>query len=409
MKILSATLLMLLVGASLAEGLTIRVQGPTGDIAPQAIAGFNVGLSMVVVVHLEEFGALTLRTIRYPPGNDADDYPLTTDRMDAFKAQWEYLGEPDILLVANYFDGPEQAVVTARYFEEIGVPIAYWAIGNEPDLYPRNRMNPVWTAELYCEHFRLFADALRSVHPDAVITGPAISSSQDYLAEFVRRCGDVVDVLTWHVYPTDGTWGDAAALATSSSVGQQIRLFREWLRDPATNPLGHERDIGLAITEFGLSWRTTNYRHLEDIVAALWLADALGQMAVEGLDMSHYFALQAMGGHGLIDRGGWIRPTYHVYEMLSDFSGEALAVDGATDLVTAYAARNERGTLVLLVNGSTDAVEVVLEGLGVGATLEVATLDDAIFDEILGYRRSTQDAGERLHLPPRSVVTVRTR
>ena len=98
-----------------------------GDIAPQAIAGFDVGLSMTVVLDPEEFGALTMRT--------------------------------------------------ARYFEEIGVPIASWAVVSEPEPYPKNRMDPTWTVERDCERFRRFVDALRSVHPAAVVTGPAIPSS----------------------------------------------------------------------------------------------------------------------------------------------------------------------------------------------------------------------------------------
>jgi hypothetical protein len=403
-------------GGAWAQPLTLRVLGPTTPIAPEAITGFNVAIAMTLALHLDEFGAMTIRSVRFPPGNDADDKVLNRAAMDAFKFQWELLGEPDVLLVANFFEGPEHAQEVARYLAAIGVPVRWWSVGNEPDLYRRNRMDPSWTAEVYCERFREVRAALEAVDPEVVVTGPAVSGSRPDGAEFLRevlfRCGDVIDVLTWHVYPTDGGWDDDAALATAATIGAEIRRFRGWLTDPATNPLGHQRDIGLAITEFGLSWRTSRYRHLEDIVAALWLADALGQMATNGLDVGHYFALQSMGGHGLIDRGGWVRPTYFVYAMLAEFGGWAHAVEGGDDRLGAYAAGDDDAMRLLLVNRSTGDVEVTwafgVEAARYGAPLvEVTTLTDAIGEEDFGLRRATQAATEPLLVPARAVLLVR--
>jgi ABC-type amino acid transport substrate-binding protein len=403
-------------GAAAAQPLTLRVLGPTAPIAPGAITGFNVAIAMTLALHLGEFGAMTIRSVRFPPGNDADDKLLNEAAMDAFRLQWALLGEPDVLLVANFFAGPEHAAEVARYLATIGVPVRWWSVGNEPDLYPRNRMDPSWTAEVYCDRFRELRAAVQAVQPDAVMTGPAVSGSRPsalgYLREVLGRCGDVIDVLTWHVYPTDGSWSDEAALATARSIGDEIPLLRGWLTDPEVNPLGFERDIGLAITEFGLSWRTSMYRHLEDQVAALWLADALGQMATYGLDASHYFALQAMGGHGLIDRGGWIRPTYHVYAMLADFAGWAHAVEGADDRLGAYAAADGAALRVLLVNRSTDDVAVswAFEDASAGYAaphLEVTTLVDPVGYDPPELLHATHGIAEPLVVPARAAVLVR--
>lgn len=395
-----------------AEPVAVRIGDPTGAVAPLAIAGHNFGLSMQVALYRDEFEALQVRTLRYPPGNDADDNPLTEDMIDALQTPWQLLGEPETWIVANYFEGPEHAVAAAAYLDEVGIPVRYWEVGNEPDLYPQNRMDPSWTVEVYCERFRAFADALRAQDPTNVIAGPAVSGSrplgEEFLREFLELCGDVVDVLTWHIYPTDGTWEDDAALATSDQVGEEIRRYRSWLTDPERNPLGHQRDIALGITEFGLSWRTASFRHLEDNVAALWLADALGQMATEGIAVGHYFALQSMGGHGLIGRSGWIRPTYFVYEMLADFEGVVHAVDIGHPGLTAYAVRGDAGVRVLLVNRSLEHVEIALAGdaAPTGDRIEVAVLDEAIFDELLEPREHVQPASEPLRVPARSVVRI---
>ena len=413
-RALALALTVLLVAATAsAQGtmLTLRIGAPVGPISPSAITGFNFGLSMPVALHLDEFGALGIRSLRFPPGNDADDKPLTNDMAHALTLPWQLLGEPPLHVVLNFFEGPGHAVDVVRRFDELGLRVRWWAVGNEPDLYPRNRMDPSWTAEVYCERFREVRDAVRALRPDAVMTGPAVSGSRpsglEYLREVLARCGDVIDVLTWHVYPTDGTWDDEAALATARSVGDEIRLLRGWLADPAVNPLGYGRDIGLAITEFGLSWRTSMYRHLEDQTAALWLADALGQMATLGLDLGQYFALQSMGGHGLIDRGGWVRPTYHVYAMLAGFGGTALAVEGADERLGAYAADDATTLRILLVNRSGDDLQVALEADDLAATLAVATLDEAGFDLVLDHDRAERPASLPVPVPARSVVVIR--
>jgi hypothetical protein len=401
----------LALGFASAQPLSLRVAEATGPISPHAITGFNVGIAMAVALNLEEFAAIDLRSLRYPPGNDADDRPLTADMMDAIRVTWRLLGEPDLHLMANFFEGPEHAVAAARYLRELGMLPRWWAVGNEPDLYPRNRMDPSWTAEAYCGRFREFRSALEAELGDVRMTGPAVSNSHaaalEYLREVITRCGDVIDVLTWHVYPTDGTASDEDALATSRDLGGVIQRVRGWLADPAINPLGHERDIRLGVTEFGLSWRSSTLRHLEDMIAALWLAETLGQLATSGVDLGQYFALHSMGGHGLIDRSGWVRHTYHVFAMLRGFAGEARRVLGGDERLGAYAADDGEALRLLLVNRSLDAIDVRLDlGTEQAAELDVLTLDDAIFDEELGPRASQQSSAATVHVPARAVVVL---
>ena len=400
-----------LAGLSLAqETVQVRVQGdePLGPIPPLAISGFNAGIAMQIALHRDEFGATNIQAVRFPPGNDADNNPLTASMLDAFKVQWELLGKPEILVVANFFEGAEHAVEAASYLEEIGMPVRHWTVGNEPDLYRRNRMNESWTPEVYCERFRTFHEALKAQNPENVVTGPAVSGSRPsgitFLREVLHLCGDVIDVLTWHVYPTDGTWEDAAALATSAQVTEEIRMLRDWLRDPEYNPLGYERDIGLGITEFGLSWRTNKYSHLEDMPAALWLADVLGRMATERIERGYYFALQGMGGHGLIDNSGWVRPTYYVYRMLSDFTGDALSVEVEPAELNVYAAQGSDGYRILLVNMGNEDIQAELDLQG---AFEVETLTEAIFDERLDVALTTQTTDAPIAVPARGIVYLR--
>lgn len=394
---------------------TVRVGAGKGFALPEhALSGFNYGNSMRVVGWDDLFAAIGVTSLRFPPGNIADEQPLNEAAVAALKVNWELLGEPEVTFVANAFTGsPEETVAAARLLQGAGIGVSLWEIGNEPDLYATNRLDPSWTPERYCAVFREHGAALRALVPGARLAGPGVSGARpgglDYLREVLRLCGDVIDVLTFHVYPTDGTWSDEAALATADLVSDELARIGSWLADPDANPLGHARRIDVGVTEFGLSWRTNNFHHLEDMTAAIWLADTLGRLADGGVAISHYFALQAMGGHGLIDSGGWVRPTYHVYALLVGFRGELLetTVTGASGL-TAYAASAGDSLSVLIVNRSTDAVVVALDlPVAPQADLGVLVLNDAAFDELGAPSSLTLAPGVDLEVPASSIVLVR--
>jgi hypothetical protein len=392
--------------------LTLRV-GEVIGVASPGVYGVNYGIMMNVVDFREDFARLTLTSLRYPPGNIADERPMDALTVRDFLVGWRLLGgDKPLLLVANLFSGtPEAAAAAVAGLLEAGVPLVGVAIGNEPDLYGPNRGAPEWTPARYCEAFRAYRAAIDTVDASVRLAGPSVSGApqaEAYLAEVLRLCGDVIDILSWHIYPTDGSAPDAVALASSSQVGETIRRYRAWARDPARNPLGYTRELTLAITEFGLSWRTNNYRHLHDTVATLWLADALGQMLANGLTLAHYFALQGIGGHGLIDQGGWRRPTYYLFEMLQDFHGEVLAVQSNLADLRAYAVKTPESLQLLLINISTEDVAVTLELPESGAQQATLRLlsDDTyeIYDDSVAYITVPQRLSEPTLVPARALA-----
>ena len=409
-------LLLSLLGFALAqERVTVQVDEPIGKVPPYAINGFNHGTFMNVIDFQEDFAELDIGSLRYPPGNIADEFPLNRMRIADYARQLDFLGDMPVMVVNNLFMGtPEEAAESVTGFEEEGIPVLVFEVGNEPDLYGPNRSDDSWTPEKYCEQFRAYHTAIEAVDPEALVGGPAVSGAdiaEPYLKEFLNLCGDVVDVLTWHIYPTDGSAEDAEALATSEVVTQTIRRYRDWTKDPDINPLGYERDIQLGITEFGLSWKTNNNRHLMDTEATLWLADALGQMAREQLDMSHYFALQGTGGHGLIDQANWRRPTYYLFEMLKNYKGDILDTTSDDPLLRAYAVDNGRSLQILLVNMATEGKELELALPQTIEELELKTISDdtyEVFVDGVGYSSETQAADEPLSVPARSVMLVTT-
>jgi beta-mannosidase len=399
------------------------VLGPAaGELGHHAVAGFNYGNWMQVALHREDIARLGVRTIRFPAGNHGDENPLDDAAVQALRTAWELLGRPDVMIQANLFGlcrgerpgtnlecgTPAGAVAAARRLDLAGVPVRFWAIGNEPDLYATNRGDPSWTPERYCSAFREYAAALREVHPHALITGPAVSGasgSREFLRHFVELCGDVVDVVTWHIYPTDGSGPEQVVLDAADEVPAEIALVRRWLADPSVNTLGYGRRIGIGVTEYAASWRSNRYRFLDDLSGAIFAAEVQAHLISARAELATYFALQATGAHGVIDTAGHLRPTYHALALAGRLRGSVLPLVAHPAEVRGVAARDTDGTLrVLLTNRSERRVRVALR-LAAGALpaeLILHSLDETTADANGAPALRTIDPAD-FTLPPRSV------
>jgi len=339
--------------------------------APAILRGYNIGNWMQIGEFAREMRQAPAAALRFPGGNAGDDEDLTGARLDLFKTNLELLGgpAPELLIQTRVFQGgrlgvvaanaPEDAASAVRLARERGLKVPVWEIGNEPDLFAVTRGDASWTPERYCEVFRAQAAAIKREDPQARIAGPAVSGAMPAAPAFARRfialCGDVVDVLTWHIYPTDGTGSDAAALASIDEATRWPAEYRRLLADPASNPLGHARAIELGVTEYGLSWRTDGQRFIGEQVGALWAAEFALRSAEAGLRFAHYFAYQGTGFHGLLDSGGAPRPTYYAFRLLAPLQGRFVPVAASDAGVWSHALVDGDTLSVVLINSDTKA------------------------------------------------------
>ena len=353
-----------LASSALAAPASLSI-GTTGTpIVPTAVNGFNVPYDMSVAEAQGAVRSVAPTSLRYPPGNVGDEQDLTRAGLTGFRSTLNLSG-PDVraTIETRVFatrpdagNRPQDAAQAAREAASLGLRPLYWEIGNEPDLYSRNRGDPSWTPERYCQTFRAQRVAILGVYPDATFAGPAVSNAEgsgaEFLESFVRGCGDIVDLLTWHEYPTDGSGSDEDALATAGRVTEHLDRFRALLKDSARNPLGFNRAVQMGVTEYSLSYKSNQPRHLSDMVAALWAAETTLRLAEGGASLSQYFALIGSGGHGLVDLAGLPRPALYAFQQLRHFTGEALPASSDHPALWVHAARDHDLLTVLVSNPS---------------------------------------------------------
>lgn len=416
----SALLAVLIVLPPALRAATITVSPErAGPAVPRAVlGGFNYGNWMPVAEQREALAAVPAGALRFPAGNAGDDADLDAASLGAFAAVLPLVpGRPGLMVQTRVYqgrdgrpaaNGPEDAASAVRLAREHGLDVTYWEIGNEPDLYGPVRGDATWTAERYCAVARAQAAAVRREQPSALIAGPAVSgavpSAQHFLEAFVERCGDVIDVLTWHLYPTEGNGTDEAALATVADVDASVARYRALWTDPKRNPLGHTRPVRLGVTEYGLSWRTDRPRFLSDQVGAMWAMESALRLARGGVEVAHYFAYTTTGFHGLLDVGGAPRPTYYAFRLLGGLSGRFVEAVSDDPSLWAHAVRDGDDVSVVLLNTRTRAASVKLDA-GALKVQDARWFDARIADAEAPL--DTLPARRQLTLPPRSVTLVR--
>ncbi|THF86680.1 hypothetical protein E7T09_11335 [Deinococcus sp. KSM4-11] len=364
--------LLVLAGRSHAATVTPG-PAPARPILPASVSGFNLGNWMPVVEQVPALNALNPAALRWPGGNIGDEQNRTPEALQTLKTNWTLLGRPPLLLQTRVFsrpggnrDGaearntPADAADLVRMAQELGLNVAYWEIGNEPDLYATNRSDPSWTPEKYCGVVRAQKAAILKVDPAARIAGPAVSNPGPFLDAAIKGCGDAFDLITWHLYPSNGDGTDAAAFASIDQVQGTLTRVQTLWADPATNPLAQGRPLAQGVTEYAQSWRSDRATHLSDAVGGLWAAEAALRLSEGGVVFDTYFSLMATGNHGLVDDAGYPRFSYAAFRELAHYRGETVNLSSDDPTVWVHAARQGGFITVFALNTAATATPLTL-------------------------------------------------
>lgn len=393
---------------------------PDGPVpAPAAVGGFNVSNAMPLLKIKAPVALVHPPTFTWPSGNTGDEFPMDRQTLDMLRLQQKFLPADAVWFEQfNLFQGTvDQALAQVATSRDLGIRTDVWTIGNEPDLYGPNRGDRSWTPEKYATVFRQWATALKAAYPGIRVSGPALSNPKDdWMRVFLREDGDLVDVVSWHWYPTDGKKSDDEADLTSDQAGAMVNKYQAWLTDPATNPKGYQRKIATALTEFAIHWDTPNESQIADMVGACWTADVLGRLAEAGLDYSHYFCLQTYGGHAVFGPGNKPRAAWAVFDFYKTLGSapRMVRVSGNTPggPVTVHGWVGGDGTWTLVVTNRTgapvDGVSLGLDGPSPRTLASARVLTDTKAETLAPdrIRQPGEGRGWTLDLPARSVACL---
>ncbi len=325
-----------------------------------------------------------VQAIRFPGGAWGDRNDLKSYHIESFMSFIEQVGAIATISVRLRQGTPEQAADLVRLVNiEKGYGVEYWAIGNEPTLFAAElRQLAVaddYDTEQFNREWREFALAMKAVDPTIKLIGPEIhqfsynsdanpkdSAGRDWMIEFLKANGDLVDVVSFHRYPFPR--GDQP----DTSIEDLRQHTKEWdLAIPYLKGLIAEhtgRDLPIAITEVNTHYTPSvgGEATPDSHYGAIWVAEMFGRLMVQDVFMVNHWMLTSSGGHGgwgIIGRGE-LRPSYHVFQLFSQFGDELVYTDSGVTDVSVYAARRDDGRLTIIAINLADTDQA--------ATLQIA-------------------------------------
>jgi hypothetical protein len=350
----------------LPSGLYVDAAKNLGQVS-RYVFGTNFGpwalLNADVYPQFKQSG-LTL--IRFPGGNWGDENDMEAWHLDMFMMLCRLINAEPLVSVRLRGGTVERAVAVMQYMRQQGFNVRYWSIGNEPSLYASRQ--PEWTTEYYNATWRRFALAMKAVDPTILLVGPDTNQftgepavdpkdaqGRDWLREFLKANGDLVDVVAVHRYPFPAQMNERPTLAQLLADAPRWDAIAANLRAVVREMT--KRDLPIAITEFNSSWVGTmgGETGLDTFNNALWLADVLGRLIRQGVDFIAQFTLQSnsnIGGYGLFMRDT-PTPSYYVYQMWQRFGNQLVYASSDDPKVSLYAARKD-GALTLMVINLSD-------------------------------------------------------
>jgi hypothetical protein len=294
-------------------------------------------------------------------------------------------------------------------------PVTVWELGNEvSSWWAELDIDFTPTPEEYAADFLVARALLDELDPDAKLAGPAsaywprygeVGSPETFLPDFLGEAGPLVDVVTWHYYPTQ---------SERCPVPPSIPAREETLLDPATFDemlvwaavVEGARDASAPQAEVWLG-ETANAQcggqeGLSDrFVAGLWWLDELGLLAKRGqrvvarqsLDGGRYHLIDAETLEPYPDYFNsilWRRlmgPAVLEARVLSFPATEPDAgagLDPARVRLYAHCTPGRTGAVTVLALNLHEAAAVPLSFLGAGAARELylLTADDRLGTDV---------------------------
>ncbi len=358
------------------------------------------------VMSLVEDGGFT--ALRFPGGAWTDTVDIKPFQLDQLMLFAKQVGAMPTVSVRMLGGEPETAAELVRYANiQKQYGITYWSIGNESNIYTQlGQADYDYTVENLNKDWRAIALAMKEADPTIKLMGPELSqwndsyettpknsSQRDWMTEFLKTNGDLLDVVTVHRYPMHSPSNGPVTVQQLRENTRKWVAEVKYLRSLTKEILGKE--LPIAITEVNSDPSSAMLQEVspDSFYNAIWYVDILGQMMNADVFMVNQWVLsQRSTGLGLF-QGDIVRPSFYVFPLYKNFgSQQVYAASGVAD-VDIFAATREDGTLtVMVINLSDDEQRIPFQVKGKKLTeAEVWLLDVTHNAENLGTQVFSTD------------------
>jgi xylan 1,4-beta-xylosidase len=262
----------------------------------------------------------------------------------------------------------------------------FFEIWNEPNL------RAFWTGTQE-EYFRLYktaAEAIKAVHPQLRVGGPATAQNA-WIPEFLSYCAKEntpVDFVSTHHYPTDAFGKPGDDTLTQLSLSR-----RSVLRDEATTAKSQVQGKPLYYTEWNTSSNPFDELHdlpyaaayiAKTVLEARGIVDGYSYWTFSDIFEENYFSSTPFhGGFGLLNIYGIPKPAYRAYELLHRLGSELLKLEGSHPSVDVWLTREKNTLKILLVHSvlprhpeKTESIKIRLAGISAVRSAWIEKIDD---------------------------------
>ena len=339
--------------------------------------------------------------LRYPAGAWTDEVDIKPFQLDQFVDFTSQFGALPTVSVRLKNGTPETAAMLVAYANIVkGYGIEYWSIGNEPTLFA-GQLGEEYDTERLNREWRTIALAMKAVDPTIKLIGPELhqwgidpgstlkdAAGRDWMDEFLKVNGDLVDVVSVHRYPLWKSSGQEVTideLRANLPEWNKLVLYLEQVTKAITG-----RDLPVAFTEVNSSPTSVLGQPAspDSFFNAIWYADVLGRMMDQDVFMVNQWVIsQRSTGLGLI-YGNQVRPTLYTFYMYKHFGNQQRFAASGVENVRVYAAQREDGALtVMAINLGDEAVTAPLQIQGMTpAAAQMVLLDATHNAEDLGVQ-----------------------
>ena len=398
--------------------LTVDPAVDLGPISPY-LFGTNYGPMHAVpldVMPLAEQAGFTI--LRFPGGAWTDSTDIKPFQIDQFIAFCKQVGAVPMISVRLLGGSPETAAELVRYANiEKQYGVLYWSIGNEPNIYTQLKQADYdYNIDNLNREWRPIAEAMKQADPTIQLLGPELSqwnkdydstpkdsSGRDWMTEFLKVNGDLIDVVSVHRYPRHSPSNPVTVQSLRDNTREWAAEIR-YLRDLTREITG--RELPIAITELNSDPSNAQLKEAspDSLYNAIWYADVLGQLMNADVFMVNQWVIsQRSTGLGLF-KGSEVQPTFYVFPLYKNFGANQVYAGSGVPDVDIFASKRQDGALTLMViNLSNTEQKIPLQVAGMQLTeVEVWLLDATHNAENLGVQTILPDG--MLTLPPQSAT-----